>query len=45
MARWQLDGDGRRDGDLTARDDEELRKRDDDVGTAGGGSDKGQRGI
>jgi hypothetical protein len=35
----------RRDGDLTTMDDEERRKRDGDVDTAGGGSNKGQRVI
>ena len=44
-ARWQLDGDGQRDGNSTMRDDEERREHDGDVGAAGGGSDKGQRGI
>ena len=51
--RWRLDGKGRcdRDGDSTARDGtwllEEPRERDGDVDvdTAGGGSNKGQRGI
>jgi hypothetical protein len=32
-------------GDSTARDDEERRKGDSNVGAAGGWSDKGQRGI
>ncbi len=45
MVRRQLDGKGRRDGDLTAMDDEERRERDGDVDTAGSGSNKGQRGI
>jgi hypothetical protein len=44
-ARQQLDGEERRDGDLTTMDDEERRKRDSDVNTAGGGSNKGQRVI
>ena len=44
-ARRQLDGEGRRDGDSTTMDDEERRERDGDVDTAGGGSNKGQRGI
>ena len=44
-ARWQLDGEGRRDGDLAMMDDEERRERDGDVNTAGGGSNKGSRGI
>jgi hypothetical protein len=41
-ARQQLDGEERRDGDLTMMDDEERRERDGDVDTAGGGSNKGQ---
>jgi len=41
----QLDGEECRDGDLTMMDDEERRKRDDDVDTAGSGSNKGQRVI
>ena len=44
-ARRQLDGKERHDGDLTTMDDEERRKRDGDVDTAGGGSNKGQRVI
>ena len=46
-ARRQLDGEGRCDGDSTTRNDKEPRKRDGDVDvdTAGGGSNKGQRGI
>ena len=44
-ARRQLDGEERRDGDLTTMDDEERRERDGDVDTAGGGSNKGQRFI
>jgi len=45
--QWQLDGKGRRDGDSTTMDDEEPRERDGDVvaDAAGGGSNKGQRGI
>jgi hypothetical protein len=43
--RRQLDGEERRDGDLTTMDDEERCKRDGDVDTAGGGSNKGQRVI
>jgi hypothetical protein len=45
--RRQLDGEGRHDGDSTTMDDEEWRERngDVDVNTAGGGSNKGQRGI
>jgi hypothetical protein len=45
--RRQLDGEGRHDGDSTMMDDEEPRERDGDgdVDTAGGGSNKGQRGI
>ncbi len=38
-------GKGRHHGDSTAMDDEERRECDGDVGAAGGGSDKGQRGI
>ncbi len=45
MAQRQLDGKGRHDGDSTTMDDEERRERDGDVDTAGGGSNKGQRGI
>ena len=43
----QLNGEGRRDGESTMLDDEEPRERvgDVDVDTAGGGSNKGQRGI
>jgi hypothetical protein len=44
-ARRQLDGEGRCDGDSTTMDDEERRERDGDADTAGGGSNKGQRGI
>ncbi len=44
-ARRQLNGEGRRDGDLTTMDKEKRRERDGDVYTAGGGSNKGQRGI
>ncbi len=44
-ARRQLDGEGRRDGDSTTMENEERRERDGDVDTAGGGSNKGQRGI
>jgi len=44
-ARRQLDGKGRHDGDSMTMDDKEWRERDGDVDTAGGGSDKGQRGI
>ncbi len=44
-ARRQLNGKGRRDGDSTTMDDKEWRERDGDVNTAGGGSNKGQRGI
>ena len=45
--RRQLDGEGRHDGDSTTMDNEEPRKHDGDVDvdTAGGGSNKGQRGI
>ena len=43
--RRQLDGEERRDGDLTMMDDEERRKRDGDVDMAGDGSNKGQRVI
>jgi len=43
--RRQLDGEGRRDGDSTMMDDEERREYDGDVDTAGGGSNKGPRGI
>jgi len=42
-ARRQLDGKEWRNGDLTTMDDEERRKRDGSVDTAGGGSNKGQR--
>jgi hypothetical protein len=45
MAQLQLNIKGRRDGESTAMGNEEWCKRDDNVGTAGGGSDKGQRGI
>ena len=41
-AQRQLDGEEWRDGDLTTMDDEERRKRDGNVDTAGGGSNKGQ---
>ena len=44
-ARRQLDGEGRRDGDLATMDDEERREHDGDADTAGGGSNKGTRGI
>jgi len=44
-ARRQLDGEERRNGDLTMMDDEERRKRDGDVNTAGGWSNKGQHVI
>ena len=44
-AQWQLNGEGRCDGDSTMMDDEDRRERDGDVDTAGGGSNKGQRGI
>ncbi len=44
-AQRQLDGEGWRDGDLTTMDDKEQRKRNGDVDTAGGGSNKGQCGI
>ena len=43
--RRQLDGEGRCDGDSMAMNDEEWRNCDGNVGTAGGGRDKGQRGI
>jgi len=47
LRRWaaqrQLDSKEWRDGHLTTMDDEERRERDGDVGTAGGGSNKGQR--
>jgi hypothetical protein len=45
--RRQLDGEGRHDNESTMMDDEEPRERDGDVDvdTAGGGSNKGQRGI
>jgi hypothetical protein len=45
--RRQLVGEGRRDDDLTTMDNKEPRERDGDVAvdTAGGGSNKGQRGI
>jgi hypothetical protein len=42
-AQWQLNGEGRCDGDSTMMDDEDRRERDGDVDTAGGGSNKGQR--
>jgi hypothetical protein len=45
MARLQLNIKGPRDGELTAMGDEERCKCDGDVGAAGGGSDKRQRGI
>ena len=45
MTRWQLDDEGRRDGDSTAIDDEERHERDGNVGAAGGGSDKGHCGT
>jgi len=41
-AQRQLDGEEWRDGDLTTMDDEERRKRNGNVDTAGGGSNKGQ---
>jgi hypothetical protein len=41
-ARRQLDGEERRNGDLTTMDDEERREHAGDVDTAGGGSNKGQ---
>ena len=44
-AQLQLDIKGRHDGELTAMGDEERCKRDGNVGAAGGGSDKCQRGI
>jgi len=44
-ARMQLDFKGRCDGESTAMGDEERCKRDGDVGAAGSGSDKHQRGI
>jgi hypothetical protein len=44
-ARRKLDGEGRRDGDSMTMDNKEQRERDGDVDTAGGGSNKGQRGI
>jgi hypothetical protein len=43
--RRQLDDEGQRDGDSMAMDDEGQRERDGNVGTAGGGSNKGQHGI
>ena len=45
--RRRLDFEGQCDGDLTMMDEEEPRERDGkvDVNTAGGGSNKGQRGI
>jgi len=43
MTRRQLDGEGRRDGNSMAMD--ERRERDNNVGAAGGGSDKGQHSI
>ncbi len=49
LRRWTaqrlLDGEGRHDGDLTTMDDKKRRKRDGDIDTAGGGSNKGRRGI
>ena len=45
MARLQLDIKGWRDGESTAMGDEERCKRDGNIGAAGGGSDKRQRGI
>ena len=45
MARLQLDIKGWRDGESTAMGDEERCKGDGNVGAAGGGSDKRQRGI
>jgi hypothetical protein len=44
-ARLLLDGEGRRDGDSTTMDDKKRRERDGNINTAGGGSNKGQRGI
>ncbi len=44
-ARRQLGGKGRRQFNSTAMDNEEWCERDNDVGTAGSGSDKGQQGI
>ena len=41
-ARWQLDGEEWCHGDLMTMDDEERRKRNGDVDTAGCGSNKGQ---
>ncbi len=43
--RRQLDGEGWRDGDLMAMNDEERCEHDGDVGATGSGSDKGQSGI
>jgi len=45
VRRQQLDGKEWCDGDLTTMDDEEQRKRNGDVDTASGGSNKGQRFI
>ena len=44
-AQLQLDIKGRHDGESTVMGDEEWCKRDGDVGAAGSGSDKRQRGI
>ena len=44
-AQQQLDGKEWRDGDLTTMYAEEQRQRDGNVGTADGGSNKGQRVI
>ena len=45
MARLQLNIKGWCDGESTAMGNKERCKRDGDVGAAGGGSDKRQRGI
>ena len=42
VRRQQLNGKEWCDGDLTTMDDEEQRKRNGDVDTAGSGSNKGQ---
>ena len=44
-AQRQLDGEEWCDGDFTMMNDEERCECDGDVDTAGGGSNKGQRGI
>ena len=44
-AQLQLDIKGWHDGESTVMGDEEWCKRDGDVGAAGSGSDKRQRGI